>query len=69
MDIHMPVMDGIEAIKHIRSMNDEILRNQKIIILTASVTRESLVQLEGYEIQGFLNKPIKGELLKSALVA
>ncbi len=40
MDVMMPIMDGYEATKEIRKMNDEKLRNIPIIAMTANAFEE-----------------------------
>ena len=54
-DINMPVMNGIEMIKHIRQIDAEI----PILILTAFNDVEYLLEAIKYHINGYILKPIK----------
>ncbi|MDN3389471.1 response regulator [Pseudoalteromonas sp. APC 3691] len=40
MDIHMPIMDGVEATQIIRNDSDETIANIPIIALTANVMKD-----------------------------
>jgi CheY-like chemotaxis protein len=68
MDIHMPVMDGVEAARTIRSL--EISENRKRIPIVA-VTANALVhQVEGYMaagMDGHVAKPIEVTKLYDAI--
>ncbi|KQY29254.1 histidine kinase [Caulobacter sp. Root1455] len=68
MDIHMPVMDGVEAARTIRSL--EISENRKRIPIVA-VTANALVhQVEGYlaaGMDGHVAKPIEVTKLYDAI--
>jgi two-component system sensor histidine kinase RpfC len=57
MDLHMPVMGGIEATKLYRFMNRTALR-MPIIALTADATREARMECEEAGIDECLTKPI-----------
>jgi signal transduction histidine kinase/ActR/RegA family two-component response regulator len=67
MDVQMPIMDGIECTKHIRS----VLRIDKatlpVIGLTASFQRAELEYYEGLGMNDCLGKPLRLEQLKQAL--
>ncbi len=57
MDIQMPVMDGIEAIKKIKT--DPELKHIPIIALTASVFNKDIENLK-LLCEGYLRKPVSG---------
>lgn len=57
MDIQMPVMDGIEAIKILKS--DPELKHIPIIALTASVFNKDIENLK-LLCEGYLRKPVSG---------
>lgn len=65
MDIHMPVMDGIEAIKKIRSL-EKGLNHVPIVVLTADVFIEENEGLDTTLIDDILLKPIAIQHLWSA---
>jgi CheY-like chemotaxis protein len=58
MDYMMPVMDGIETAKVIRSLSTEYAKTIPIIALTANAIQgtEEMFYSEGF--QAFLSKPI-----------
>jgi PAS domain S-box-containing protein len=66
MDIHMPVMDGFEATKQIRSQSrfDKL----PVIALTAGVTQEERGQCMAAGMNDFINKPVNPSQLLSTLV-
>ncbi|WP_448217695.1 PAS domain S-box protein [Endozoicomonas sp. 2B-B] len=57
MDIRMPKMDGMEALKHIR-LNPE-LKNLKVIAVTASAGSDIQTRLKQAGFDGVLAKPFK----------
>ncbi|WP_062268984.1 PAS domain-containing hybrid sensor histidine kinase/response regulator [Endozoicomonas arenosclerae] len=57
MDIRMPRMDGIEALKHIR-LNPE-LKNLKVIAVTASAGSDIKTRLKQKGFDGVLAKPFR----------
>jgi CheY-like chemotaxis protein/HPt (histidine-containing phosphotransfer) domain-containing protein len=54
MDLHMPVMDGMEATKQIRTFNQEI----PIVALTADAMRRTRQKCQEGGFSGFASKPI-----------
>ncbi|MBY6185246.1 response regulator [Marinobacter hydrocarbonoclasticus] len=63
MDIHMPVMDGIEATCAIRALAPSL----PVIALTANITREMREMCRDVGFRGFLTKPFKEKELLKAL--
>lgn len=59
MDLHMPVMDGIEATKIIRSSNDLKIRDIPIVALTAAIMSDSQEKIENLKINDYVLKPFK----------
>ncbi|MCP4219835.1 MAG: response regulator [bacterium] len=56
MDLRMPVMDGAEAIEHLKM--DERLKSIPVVILTASVMKEDQLEMEHVCYDGYLRKPV-----------
>ena len=59
MDLHMPVLDGLEAIRQIRASNDPLISNIPIVALTAAVIAESRDNTEELKINDYVLKPFK----------
>lgn len=63
LDVHMPVMDGIETIRRIRSSTDA-WRNIPVVALTADAMSGDRERLLALGMTGYVSKPIdQGELL------
>ncbi|MDD3343421.1 MAG: transporter substrate-binding domain-containing protein [Sulfurospirillaceae bacterium] len=65
MDIQMPIMDGYEATKIIRSLDQKI----PIIALTANAMVADIQKTQSYGMNEHLNKPIEVEKLFGALLS
>jgi len=63
MDLQMPIMDGYEATKIIRSLDTKI----PIIALTANAMNEDVQKTKAVGMNAHINKPIDIEILFSAL--
>lgn len=64
-DIKMPVLDGWEACKIIRSLDSEFARNVKIIALSANAYESDIAHSIEVGMNGYVTKPVlKKELLK-----
>jgi CheY-like chemotaxis protein/two-component sensor histidine kinase len=59
MDLHMPVMDGIEATRIIRKSEDPRIKNIPIVALTAAIMSESHDKIEDLNINDYVLKPFK----------
>lgn len=59
MDLHMPVMDGIEATRIIRSSPDKKISQIPIVALTAAVMSEAHDKIENLAINDYVLKPFK----------
>ena len=59
MDIQMPVMNGFDAAKKIRSFDDDKLSKIPIIAITANAFDEDRKRINEAEMDGFIAKPIE----------
>lgn len=67
MDVHMPVMDGLQATREIRRMQAGTGRRTPILALTANVQSEQVVRCLEAGMDGHLAKPIQIAELAAAL--
>jgi len=67
MDLHMPVLDGIEATRIIRNSDNPSIRTIPVIALTAAIMSESNDRIEGLNINDYILKPFKPEDLYSKI--
>lgn len=69
MDHMMPVMDGVQALEHIRNDNDNLCRDVPVIALTANaiVGARDFYLNAGFD--AFLSKPIDPKKLEKALAS
>ncbi|MEZ4740181.1 MAG: ATP-binding protein [Flavobacteriales bacterium] len=66
MDVQMPVMDGYEATRAIRALNDKRSRIP-ILAMTANVMQAEVQQCMDAGMDGFIPKPFKQEELVEAI--
>jgi two-component system, sensor histidine kinase len=66
MDYHMPVMDGLEATKAIRTLEGEA-GSTRIVALTADTTGDVEKRWLEAGANGYLHKPIRLESLREVL--
>ncbi|WP_166419885.1 response regulator [Pseudoalteromonas sp. Z1A8] len=64
MDLNMPVMDGFEAIKKIRS---ELNKVMPIIVITANTSQNDMERVYKYGANLHIHKPISQQAIKDAL--
>lgn len=67
MDLQMPVMDGYEATRQIRMMNESRKRNIPIIALTASALKEVKERVFAAGMNDFITKPFNPNELQYKL--
>ena len=67
MDVQMPVMNGYEATRQIRALNDPALAGITILAMTANAFDEDKKKALAYGMDGFLTKPIVIEELIGVL--
>ena len=67
MDIQMPVMDGCEATRRIRALENRRLAEIPIRAMTANAFDEDRRAAEESGMDGFLSKPIQMEKVIQAL--
>ncbi len=67
MDIRMPVMDGLEATRHIREMEREDARTLPIIALTANAFEEDVQRSMQAGMNAHLSKPVEADALFGTL--
>ncbi|MGN6568324.1 MAG: ATP-binding protein [Flavipsychrobacter sp.] len=65
MDLHMPIMDGIEATQKIRTLPDTVKANSYILAFTASVNEQEKIHEMGFD--DFLYKPVNMSNLREKL--
>lgn len=59
MDINMPVLNGIEATKKIRNLNDPYFKEIPIIALTASIMDRDIKEIFESGFNDYQSKPFK----------
>lgn len=59
MDLHMPVMDGIEATRIIRKSENTRIKDIPIVALTAAIMSENHDKIDDLKINDYVLKPFK----------
>ncbi|NND62829.1 MAG: response regulator [Flavobacteriaceae bacterium] len=67
MDMHMPVMSGIEAIEHIRTLNHQSIKKVPIVACSADVFPEARKNAIKAGIDFYLTKPLSEDAIKEVL--
>ncbi|GAB2704728.1 hypothetical protein GCM10027037_32830 [Mucilaginibacter koreensis] len=67
MDIHMPVMGGLEAAKELRLRNDVYLQQVPIIALTASMLHNQMDEIHQAGMNDYVLKPFDPKVLYDKL--
>ena len=63
MDLHMPLMDGLEATRRIRSLDRSDARTTPVFALTADFSPEERQAMESSGMDGVLTKPLSAKQL------
>lgn len=69
MDIQMPVMDGLEACRAIRSQNRADAAEIPVIAMTANTFKEDADAAADAGMNGFVTKPVDVEYLYQVLAS
>ena len=67
MDIQMPVMNGYDATKLIRSLPDPVLSSVPIIAMTANAFQEDIQMEEAAGMNAHVSKPVEARILLQTL--
>ena len=67
MDIQMPVMDGHEATRKIRSLENKVLAKVPVVAMTANAFDEDRKAAKECGMNGFISKPINMQEVVQAL--
>ncbi|MCW3784887.1 response regulator [Plebeiibacterium sediminum] len=59
MDIHMPILNGMQATKRIKTQNESLNKHTKIVALTANITKSDIVEYMKSGMDDYIIKPIK----------
>ncbi len=59
MDLHMPVLDGVEATRIIRKSQDPRINSIPVVALTAAIMSESHDKIDDLSINDYVLKPFK----------
>lgn len=68
MDIHMPKMNGLEAVERLRSFSEPKYRNLPVIALTAAAEEAGTRELLNSRFNDFITKPFEADRLSELLV-
>ena len=67
MDVQMPIMDGHEATRHIRALENAELAQIPIVAMTANAFEEDRQASKECGMNGFISKPINMQEVLKAL--
>jgi len=68
MDCQMPVMDGLTAVKHIRAIEHDSIRDLPIVALTANALNGEKERCLSAGMNDFMSKPIGAKKLKQCIL-
>ena len=69
MDIQMPVMDGYEATRAIRSLDNKALAGIPVVAMTANAFKEDIEAAAEAGMQGHVAKPVDVGVLMRTLTS
>ena len=67
LDIEMPMMTGIEALKLIRTSENQAIRDLKVVFLTSHGSDGNVLSAHKYQAQGFILKPFDPATLRKRI--
>lgn len=65
LDINMPVMNGMEFMKHLRARDD--INDIPVIVISTEGSKERKEELFNYNIREYVRKPISAEQLSEVI--
>ncbi len=68
LDLNMPFRNGITFLRSLRKSADQRIAELPVIIVSAEESSEVEDKLTELNVSGFVEKPIKPELLKSEIL-
>lgn len=68
MDAMMPEMDGVETLREMKKMNDNLCKGVPVIILTADAVAGAKEHYLSKGFDDFLSKPVTGDLLEKMII-
>ncbi|WP_026905165.1 response regulator [Pedobacter glucosidilyticus] len=63
MDVHMPILSGLEATKKIRAQEDSYFKDLPIVALTSCIMPTDIDEVYAYGMNDYQSKPFKTEEL------
>lgn len=67
LDLHMPVMDGFDFLAQLTAKIPNYTDRIKIYILTSSSNPADIAKAQQYMIEGYINKPLDVNKIKSLM--
>ena len=67
LDIEMPGMTGIEALKKIRTYDDPNIKNVRVVFLTSHGSDGNVINAHKYKAHGFILKPFDPATLRKKI--
>ncbi|MCW2238882.1 hybrid sensor histidine kinase/response regulator [Azospirillum canadense] len=67
MDMHMPEMDGIEAIRHLRALRAGHPDGMRVVVMTADMTAETRERCRRAGVDRVVSKPLHLDAVRNAL--
>jgi signal transduction histidine kinase/integral membrane sensor domain MASE1/AmiR/NasT family two-component response regulator len=67
MDLHMPVLDGIEATQRIRAFQDPVKATIPVLALTADISNDNLEKFRETGFDAYCTKPLDIEMIDAEL--
>lgn len=68
LDLNMPERDGVSFLKKLRKNGDERIASLPVIVVSAEEMDDFEEDLNGFDISGFVHKPVVPELLESEIL-
>lgn len=68
LDINMPIMNGFEFLDAIKNNPQIDIKDIHVCMLTSSTNPDDIKRASGYNIDGYLDKPLTAEKIKEVFV-